>query len=76
MSSSKTWLCNVSVSLALPPLGLGGLTTPRDPLKLFIYGYLNRILSSRRLEREVGYLSKLARLNTQWMIGAWGYDAD
>ena len=30
---------------------------PSVLLKLFIYGYLNRIPSSRRLEREAGLLS-------------------
>ena len=45
-------------------LGLGFKTIPADTgrpgyhpsmmLKLFIYGYLNRIQSSRRLERESG----------------------
>ena len=27
---------------------------PSDLLKLYIYGYLNRVQSSRRLERETG----------------------
>jgi transposase len=37
---------------------------PADPLKLYIYGYLNQLRSSRRLERE-------ARRNTEviWLLG-------
>jgi transposase len=37
---------------------------PGDPLKLYIYGYLNRVRSSRRLERE-------CRCNVEviWLLG-------
>ena len=34
------------------PILVGLLTTPEILLKIYIYGYLNRIQSSRRLERE------------------------
>lgn len=38
---------------------------PRDLLKLFIYGYLNKIRSSRRLERE----SK-RNIEVMWLLGS------
>src|SRR3954454_2507290 len=37
---------------------------PADLLKLYIYGYLNRIRSSRSLEREAG-----RNLELMWLIG-------
>lgn len=37
---------------------------PSTMLKLFIYGYLNRIQSSRRLEREAG-----RNLELMWLLG-------
>ena len=37
---------------------------PITMLKLFIYGYLNRIQSSRRLEREAG-----RNLELMWLLG-------
>ena len=37
---------------------------PAVPLKLFIYGYLNRIPSSRRLEREAG-----RNVELMWLTG-------
>ncbi len=37
---------------------------PAVPLKLFIYGYLNRIPSSRRLEREAG-----RNVELKWLTG-------
>ena len=37
---------------------------PSVPLKLFIYGYLNRIPSSRRLEREAG-----RNVELMWLTG-------
>jgi transposase len=35
-------------------------------LKLFIYGYLNRVPSSRRLERESG-----RNVEAMWLTGGW-----
>jgi len=37
---------------------------PADLLKLYIYGYLNRISSSRRLEREAG-----RNIELMWLLG-------
>ena len=37
---------------------------PRDLAKLYLYGYLNRIRSSRRLEREAG-----RNVEVFWLIG-------
>ena len=37
---------------------------PADLLKLYIYGYLNRVQSSRRLEREAG-----RNLEVMWLTG-------
>src|SRR5258705_13189030 len=38
-------------------------------LKLYIYGYLNRVQSSRRLEREAG-----RNLEVMWLTGRLGPD--
>jgi hypothetical protein len=35
-------------------------------LKLYIYGYLNRVQSSRRLEREAG-----RNVEVMWLTGVW-----
>jgi transposase len=37
---------------------------PRDMLKLYIYGYLNKIRSSRRLQMEAG-----RNLELMWLLG-------
>ena len=37
---------------------------PADLLKLYIYGYLNRVQSSRRLEREAG-----RNIEVMWLTG-------
>ena len=37
---------------------------PRSLLKLYIYGYLNRVQSSRRLEREAG-----RNVEVMWLTG-------
>jgi transposase len=37
---------------------------PSALLKLYIYGYLNRVQSSRRLEREAG-----SNLEVMWRLG-------
>ena len=37
---------------------------PSTLLKLFVYGYLNRIQSSRRLEREAG-----RNVELMWLLG-------
>jgi hypothetical protein len=53
MSSSRNSIFSRSASVAPTPQPPGALrTTRRVLLKLYIYGYLNRIQSSRRLERE------------------------
>ena len=57
-------------ALDLPALGFDGATPantgrpayhPAVLLKLYIYGYLNRVQSSRRLERETGRNVELMR---------------
>ena len=59
--------------LALADLGFGGVDPeatgrpsyhPSILLKLYIYGYLNRVQSSRRLEREAG-----RNVEVMWLIG-------
>src|SRR5262249_39490257 len=59
--------------LALADLGFGGVDPeatgrpayhPSTLLKLYIYGYLNRVQSSRRLEREAG-----RNLEVMWLTG-------
>ena len=60
-------------ALDLGALGFGGVTPavtgrpsyhPSVLLKLYIYGYLNRVQSSRRLEREAG-----RNLEVMWLLG-------
>jgi transposase len=60
-------------ALDLPALGFGGATPantgrpayhPAALLKLYIYGYLNRVQSSRRLEREAG-----RNVELMWLLG-------
>ena len=60
-------------ALELRELGFGGVTPaatgrpgyhPSPLLKLYIYGYLNRVQSSRRLEREAG-----RNLEVMWLTG-------
>jgi len=59
--------------LDLDGLGFQGMTPkvtgrpayhPSTMLKLYIYGYLNRIQSTRRLEREAG-----RNLELMWLLG-------
>jgi transposase len=46
------------------PMGVGRPAyDPRDLLKLYVYGYLNRIRSSRRLEQEAG-----RNLELMWLL--------
>src|SRR5476649_2567231 len=60
-------------ALELRDLGFGGVDAaatgrrayhPSPMLKLYIYGYLNRVQSSRRLEREAG-----RNLEVMWLTG-------
>ena len=60
-------------ALDLPALGFDGATPantgrpayhPAVLLKLYIYGYLNRVQSSRRLEREAG-----RNVELMWLLG-------
>src|SRR6187399_658624 len=60
-------------ALELRELGFDGVTPaatgrpgyhPSPMLKLYIYGYLNRVQSSRRLEREAG-----RNLEVMWLMG-------
>src|SRR5271169_5110013 len=59
--------------LDLAELGFGGVDPevtgrpsyhPSVLLKLYIYGYLNRVQSSRRLEREAGH-----NVEVMWLVG-------
>ena len=59
--------------LDLAKLGFGGVAPeatgrpsyhPSVLLKLYIYGYLNRVQSSRRLEREAGH-----NVEVMWLVG-------
>lgn len=59
-SISPPW---VSIAMSAAPTGRPGYH-PAVLLKLFIYGYLNRIPSSRRLEREAGRNVELT-----WLTG-------
>src|SRR4030095_6576472 len=65
-------------ALDLAELGFDGVTTegtgrpsyhPSVRLKLYIYGYLNRVQSSRRLEREAG-----RNVEAMWLTGRLGSD--
>jgi len=57
-------LVELEVSRAVPSrLGTPGYD-PRDLLKLYVYGYLNRIRSSRRLERECH-----RNVELMWLMG-------
>ena len=40
---------------------------PATMLKLYVYGYLNRVLSTRRLEREAG-----RNVELMWLLGRLG----
>jgi transposase len=60
-------------ALNLRKLGFGGMDPaeigrpayhPSVPLKLYIYGYLNRVQSSRRLEREAS-----RNVEVMWLLG-------
>jgi len=63
---------NISSSLTLKAYSLKRAVTPlmgrppyhpKDMLKLYLYGYLNRIRSSRRLEQEA-----IRNLEVIWLI--------
>jgi transposase len=57
-------LAELEVSRAVPSrLGAPGYD-PRDLLKLHVYGYLNRVRSSRRLERECH-----RNVEVMWLLG-------
>ena len=52
MPSSMGWICSSLASTALPPRNGAAGYHPATLLKIYIYGYFNRVQSSRRLERE------------------------
>lgn len=57
-------LVELGVSRAVPArIGAPGYH-PRDLLKLYVYGYLNRVRSSRRLERECR-----RNVEVMWLLG-------
>jgi transposase len=65
-------------ALELRELGFDGVTPaatsrpgyhPSPMLKLYIYGYLNRVQTSRRLEREAG-----RNLEVMWLTGRFAPD--
>jgi transposase len=65
-------------ALALGDLGFDGVVPeatgrpsyhPSVLLKLYVYGYLNRVQSSRRLEREAG-----RNVEVMWLLGRLGPD--
>src|SRR5258707_868659 len=59
------WNCATSGSMALILAATGRPAYHPSPmLKLYIYGYLNRVQSSRRLEREAG-----RNLEVMWLTG-------
>ena len=71
---NPVWVIEVFVDeLDLAGLGFGGVAPeatgrpsyhPSVLLKLYIYGYLNRVQSSRRLEREAGH-----NVEVMWLTG-------
>ncbi|HAJ32512.1 MAG TPA: IS5/IS1182 family transposase, partial [Candidatus Atribacteria bacterium] len=61
-SISLTWRAYTSIG-QLPPLWARPPYHPKDMLKLYLYGYLNRIRSSRRLEQEA-----TRNLEVIWLI--------
>ena len=65
MCSSMRWNFATSGSMAsIQRRPAGPRTILRAMLKLYIYGYLNRVQSSRRLEREAG-----RNLEVMWLTG-------
>ena len=66
MSLSMSWICG-SLSFKTVPEDTG--RPPYHPatlLKIYIYGYLNRVQSSRRLEREAQ-----RNVELMWLPGDW-----
>src|SRR3979411_1300017 len=70
--------------LGLAALGFSGVTPattgrpgyhPSTLLKIYLYGYLNRLQSSRRLEREAQRNIELMGLvGRVWLVGRWAPD--
>lgn len=57
-------LAGLEVSRAVPSRLGASAYDPRDLLKLYVYGYLNRVRSSRRLERECH-----RNVEVMWLLG-------
>jgi hypothetical protein len=65
MRSSRCWIFALLASAAsIRPTPAARLYHPSIHLKLYIYGYLNRVHSSRRLEREAG-----RNVEVMWLLG-------
>ena len=62
-SSMRSILASWALMVSIRRQPVGRRIIPRALLKLYIYGYLNRIQSSRRLEREAG-----RNLEVIWLV--------
>ena len=64
MLSSICWTSQLSASMSSPKRRGGRAIIPATMLKIYLYGYLNQVQSSRRLERECA-----RNLELIWLTG-------